>query len=275
MNLAGYPQFRHTILSLTGIDLDCYKGNQMERRLQAIMRRVGAEDLLQYSRMLQGEPQRVKEFRDFLTINVTEFFRNPDKFAELKERILPDLLRRWPRLRIWSAGCSTGAEPYSLVIILDELDPRGQHEIVATDIDEEALKAARSGAYPERDMREVSPQRRRRYFTQEGDLWVVRPEYRQRVRFQQQNLLSDPFPTEVDLILCRNVVIYFSEEAKDGLYCRFHRALKPGGHPVRRRYRKSAQGPGIGLCQCHALLLSGGEISPVLAAVPPCATKGR
>lgn len=229
MNLAGYPQFRHTILSLTGIDLDCYKGNQMERRLQAIMRRVGAEDLLQYSRMLQGEPQRVKEFRDFLTINVTEFFRNPDKFAELKERILPDLLRRWPRLRIWSAGCSTGAEPYSLVIILDELDPRGQHEIVATDIDEEALKAARSGAYPERDMREVSPQRRRRYFTQEGDLWVVRPEYRQRVRFQQQNLLSDPFPTEVDLILCRNVVIYFSEEAKDGLYCRFHRALKPGG----------------------------------------------
>lgn len=229
MNLAGYAAFRRTVLGLTGIDLDCYKGSQMERRLQAIMRRVGAVDLLHYSHLLSGDPGRVKEFRDFLTINVTEFFRNPDKFAELQQQILPELLRRSRHLRIWSAGCSTGAEPYSLAIILDELDPGGRHELLASDIDEEALKAARAGAYQERDLREVSPERRRKYFTRDGDLWVVRQELRARVRFQQQNLLSDPFPREIDLILCRNVVIYFAEEAKEGLYRRFHQALKPGG----------------------------------------------
>lgn len=229
MNLAGYPTFRSTVLSVTGIDLDCYKGSQMERRLQAIMRRVGADDLLQYSRMLQADTIRVKEFRDFLTINVTEFFRNPDKFEELRQAVLPELLRRFQRLVMWSAGCSTGAEPYSLAITLDELDPTGQHEVLATDIDEEALKAARNGAFLERDMLEVNPQRRQRYFTQDGDHWVVRPEIRAKVKFRQQNLLSDAFPADVDLILCRNVVIYFSEEAKFELYRRFHRALKPGG----------------------------------------------
>ncbi len=229
MNLIGYANFRRSVLDLTGIDLDCYKGNQLERRLQGILRRVGADDLNQYSRLLLAEPARVKEFRDFLTINVTEFFRNPDKFEELKQKIFPELIRRSPRLRIWSAGCSTGAEPHSLAIIMDEVDPRGHHELIATDLDEEALKTAREGTYQERDMREVSPQRRDRYFTRQGDFWTVRPEIRAKIRLQQQNLLKDPFPTDVDLILCRNVVIYFSEEAKDDLYRRFHRALKSGG----------------------------------------------
>lgn len=228
MNLAGYVPFRITVLEHTGIDLDCYKGAQMERRLQTIMRRAGVEDLSAYARLLSGSPVRLKEFKDFLTINVSEWLRNPEKFEELQRTVLPELIARTRSLRIWSAGCSNGSEPYSVAMILDELDPGGRHQVIATDLDEEILKAARAGVYAEKDIKSVSPQRRARYFVQQGDQYSITPKIRERVRFEKQNLLSDPFPTDIDLILCRNVVIYFTEEAKDELYRRFHRSLKPG-----------------------------------------------
>lgn len=227
--LPGYPVFRKTVLELTGIDLDCYKGTQMERRLQSIMRRAGVADLHAYASLLASTPSRLKEFQDFLTINVSEWLRNPDKFEELQKVILPGLLKESRRLRIWSAGCSNGSEPYSVAMLLDELDPHGQHEILATDIDEEILKVARLGIYQEKDIRAVSPARRARYFIQRGEQVEVKPVLRARVRFARHNLLSDPFPLNLDLILCRNVVIYFTEEAKDELYRKFHRALRPGG----------------------------------------------
>lgn len=229
MNLPGYPVFRRTVLQLTGIDLDCYKGTQMERRLQTIMRRAGVSDLAAYARLLQTAPARVKEFQDFLTINVSEWLRNPDKFEELKQVILPELLKRNPVLRIWSAGCANGAEPYSVAMLLDELDPIGRHQIWATDLDAEILKVARAGIYQEKDIKNVSPARRAKYFTPVEDGFAVSDRLKARVRFEQHNLLSDPFPRDLDLILCRNVVIYFTEEAKDELYRKFHAALKPGG----------------------------------------------
>jgi len=229
MNLPGYPIFRKTVLDLTGIDLDCYKGTQMERRLQTIMRRAGVADLAAYARLLSTTPSRVKEFQDFLTINVSEWVRNPEKFEELQKSIIPELLKRSSRLKFWSAGCSNGSEPYSVAMLLDELDPHGRHHILATDLDEEILKVARAGVYTEKDIRGVSPGRRSRFFLQDGDKFTVKPELKARVQFERQNLLSDPFPSDVDLILCRNVVIYFTEEAKDELYRRFHRSLKPGG----------------------------------------------
>lgn len=229
MNLPGYPVFRKTVLDLTGIDLDCYKGTQMERRLQTIMRRAGVSDLAAYARLLSATPARVKEFQDFLTINVSEWLRNPEKFEELQKAIFPELLKRSPRLKVWSAGCSNGSEPYSVALLLNELSPNGNHQVLATDLDEEILKAARAGTYSEKDVKNVSPARRSRFFTQQGDQFTVKPELKAMVQFQRQNLLSDPFPTDVDLVLCRNVVIYFTEEAKDELYRRFHRSLKPNG----------------------------------------------
>src|SRR5690606_36745672 len=116
-------------------------------------------------RLLQTTPARVKEFQDFLTINVSEWLRNPDKFEELKQGILPELLKRNPVLRIWSAGCANGAEPYSVAMLLDELDPIGRHQIWATDLDGEILKVARAGIYQEKDIKNVSPARRAKYFT--------------------------------------------------------------------------------------------------------------
>lgn len=229
MHMQGYSIFQRTVLDLTGIDLDCYKGTQMERRLQTIMRRAGVSDLNAYAKLLATTPTRVKEFQDFLTINVSEWLRNPEKFDELQKIILPELLKRSPRLKIWSAGCSNGSEPYSVAMLLDELDPTGRHQIIATDLDQEILKVARAGAYQEKDIKNVSPARRAKYFTQQNDEFVVNPVLRSRIQFERQNLLSDPTPQELDLILCRNVVIYFTEEAKDELYRKFHQALKPGG----------------------------------------------
>lgn len=229
MNLLGYPAFHRTVLDLTGIDLDCYKGTQMERRLQTIMRRAGVSDLAAYARLLATTPARVKEFQDFLTINVSEWLRNPEKFEELQRAVLPELLRRRPSLKIWSAGCSNGSEPYSVAMLLDELNPAGRHQVLATDLDEQILKVAVEGVYTEKDIKNVSPARRSRYFRQEGDRFAVLPALRSRVQFQRHNLLSDPFPSGIDLLLCRNVVIYFTEEAKDELYRRFHQSLNPGG----------------------------------------------
>lgn len=230
MNLAGYEVFQRTVLRLTGIDLDCYKGTQLERRLQTIMRRQGADGLAEYARLLEREPAQVKIFQDFLTINVSEFERNPEKFGELKEQILPALLRRSPQLKIWSAGCSIGAEPYTVSILLDELDPKGRHEIWATDLDEEILKTARAGVYSDKDIKNVGVERRARYFTREGDQYRIKPSVASRVKFERHNLLASSFPVNsFDLILCRNVVIYFTEEAKDQLYRRFHGSLKPDG----------------------------------------------
>lgn len=229
MNLAGYPIFRRCVLELTGIDLDCYKGTQMERRLQTIMRRAGAPSLTAYARLLSDSPEKVKEFQDFLTINVSEWLRNPEKFRELQQEILPELLRRRKSLRIWSAGCANGSEPYSVAMLLDELDPRGHHQILATDLDAEILKVAAQGLYTEKDIKNVSPARRTQYFVREGEKFRVIPALRERVQFRRQNLLADAYPSEIDLLLCRNVVIYFTEEAKDELYRRFHQALTPGG----------------------------------------------
>jgi chemotaxis protein methyltransferase CheR len=229
MNLPGYDEFRRTLMGRTGIDLDCYKGTQMERRLQTIMRRVGLSDLSAYARLLDRDAARLKEFQDFLTINVSEWLRNPEKWDELKAEILPRLRQENPRLQIWSAGCSNGSEPYSLAMLLNELEPGGPGQILATDLDEEILKAARAGIYSEKDLRNLSPARRARYLTERDGLVSVRPELKARITFTRQNLLADPFPVDLDLILCRNVVIYFTESVKDELYRKFHRALRPGG----------------------------------------------
>jgi len=227
-NLA-YHRFSRKVLALTGIDLDRYKSTQMERRLQTMMKRVGVDGYGPYEALLERDPKAIKELKDFITINVSEFFRNPEKFDELKSAVLPGLLKSRGSLRIWSAGCSNGSEPYSVSIVLDEIDPAGHHRILGTDLDEEILKVARAGAYGERDLKNVDERRRGRYFRRIGDMWHVTQGVMSRIQFEGQNLLTAEFGRDFDLILCRNVVIYFTEETKDDLYRRFHKALRPGG----------------------------------------------
>jgi chemotaxis protein methyltransferase CheR len=227
-----YERFCGGVRSLLRIDLDDYRRGQMERRLRSFARRSGDGDLDAYLARLRRDVAAREAFLDHMTINVSELFRNPELFADLERDVLPDLLAGAGRrgLRVWSAGCSYGAEPYSLAVMLAEAAPGARHEILATDLDERMLARGREGRFSEPDMRSVAPARRARWFAPD-DAGGVRAAdaLRRSIRFTRLDLLADRFPAAQDLILCRNVVIYFTEAAKARLYARFMEALRPGG----------------------------------------------
>ena len=131
----GYSVFERTVQRLTGVDLASYRPGQMRRRLDVLLRRVGATGFVEYARMLERDPARLQEFRDYFTINVTSFFRDAERFTFLESTVLPSLLSEPRSLQVWSAACSIGAEPYSVAILLRELAPLLRHKIVATDVD--------------------------------------------------------------------------------------------------------------------------------------------
>lgn len=228
---ADYLRFCDGVRSVCGIDLGHYRPAQMERRLRTFAERAGHGDLDAYLAQIRRDIVARDDFLDRMTINVSELFRNPERFEELERIHLPSLLGASPRgLKTWSAACSYGAEPYSLAILLSELLPDGRHEVRATDIDRNILERARQGEFSRADLRNLTPARRARWFVdtaaggaRAGD------ELRRAVRFSHMDLLKDRYPSGIDLILCRNVVIYFTEEAKRRIYAGLRAALRPGG----------------------------------------------
>ncbi len=224
-----YEVFRKKVLELTRIDLGLYKSQQMQRRIGSLMERAGVPTFAAYGRLLERDPKELDKFADYITINVSEFFRNPEKFDELEQEVLPELLARSPNLNIWSAGCSNGAEIYSVAMILEDIAPRGYHRLLATDIDSTILSKALAGVYGPQDVRNVPAARLAKHFKTDGDQYVISPEMRSKVQFKMHNLLADPFESRLDLILCRNVVIYFTDEAKQHLYNKFWKSLKDDG----------------------------------------------
>jgi chemotaxis protein methyltransferase CheR len=222
--------FKARVAPLIGLDLDAYKPHQIERRIAALFCRTGLKSLEQYAGLLQGDERRLADFVDGLTINVSEFFRNPERWEELASQILPALLARPGELTAWSAGCSMGAEPYSLGIVLEELGALSRVRLIGTDLDRASLQRAEAGLYGAHELAGVSPERLARHFVPEGAMQrFVAPEIRARTSFFRHDLLADEPPGGCHLILCRNVVIYLNEEGKLALYRRFHRALAPGG----------------------------------------------
>ncbi|MHB0912681.1 MAG: CheR family methyltransferase [Armatimonadota bacterium] len=230
-NLAAidYERFKTNIRERTGLDLNAYKQNQMERRLRSAMERAGARSFGHYYRMLDTDDTLLKEFMDRVTINVSELFRNPEQFKVLEGYVIPDLMDRSSSIRAWSAGCSYGQEVYSVAACLKDAAPNRAHSIMATDIDEKALAHARKGVFTPLDARNLEAMKKDHWFRCEGESVLPDESLRPMIRIQRLDLLTDAFPTKMDLILCRNVVIYFTESAKDRLYRRFYDALKPGG----------------------------------------------
>jgi chemotaxis protein methyltransferase CheR len=230
---ADYAAFVLRVRRLLGVDLNGYKPEQMRRRLTSLAARHGADTLSRFAEIMEKDEQALAAFKNFFTINVSEFLRDVPRWAELERRVLPELYQQGGRrpLKIWSAGCSYGAEPYSVAMLLDEMTPGVRHSIVATDIDETILARAQRGAgYLEADLRNVEPARRARCFTKEADgTFTVRETLRSRIRFQKQDLLAGVPDQGLDLIVCRNVVIYFTEDAKKALYGRMFAAMRPCG----------------------------------------------
>ncbi len=224
-----FARFVEQVRRLTSIDLSQYKETQMRRRLTTLRLKHGYATFADFFRAIEKDPILRGEFLDRMTINVSEFWRNPIRWETLRERFLPGLLQKSVRLRAWSAACSTGEEPYTLAMILDDMGVLGRASILATDIDEGVLAKAKEGVYPERSVRDVPPHFIEAYFTREGEGYRVSDRLKRAVRFERHNLLLDPFGEGFDLIICRNVLIYFTEEAKHELYGKLARALRPGG----------------------------------------------
>jgi len=225
----GWEWFVKKFQQKSGIDLTAYKRPQMERRIGSFMRSVDAPTYASFIKILENDPAIYRKFLDHITINVSEFFRNGNHWEVLRKDIIPKLLQQRAQIRAWSAGCSTGEEPYSLAILFQEYFPQRFEKIFATDIDQDALEKAKTGLYLPKSLQAVPQALVRRYFEEVNGYLRVRDEIRRCVRFERHDLLKDRYPSNMDLILCRNVVIYFTEEAKEKLYRRFVDSLRPGG----------------------------------------------
>lgn len=222
--------FKRQVSPLVGIDLGAYKDRQMERRINALMSRANVSDHSAYLDLLKRDARRLQEFIDGLTINVSEWFRNPEQFQALEREVLPDLLDRFGTIKIWSAGSSVGCEIYSVLILLDRMNMLGRAELLGTDIDDRALEQAREGWYGPSEQKGLSPDIIKRYFEgQPGGILRFNPELASLVKFEKHNLLSDPAPAGCHLAICRNVVIYFTEESKAVIHRSLRGSLQRGG----------------------------------------------
>lgn len=226
-----YTFLKQKIRRLTGIDLEAYKSTQMRRRLNSFIGQSRSVTIPDFCRKIETNAALLENLRTYMTINVSEFFRDEDSFTSLKNTVLPSLVRSRSRLTVWSAGCSCGQEPYSIAILLDMLGgTAATSRILATDIDAGALRiAAAGGPYGHESLRNVGPSVLARYFAPVPGGYLVNDRIRRRVEFRPQNLLDDRFDEGFDLIICRNVTIYFTNEAKFQLNKRFHTSLRDGG----------------------------------------------
>ncbi len=222
--------------SATGSDFSQYKKSTIGRRVERRMAQHGLTDIEVYARYLREHPAELKLLFRELLINVTSFFRDPDAFAALKQDILPQLLADKPDdyvLRIWTPGCSTGEEAYSIAMALREVMDESRHEfkvqIYATDLDDEAIRVARGGLYPPNVAADLTPERLRRFFVKDEAGYRIKKDIREMVVFAIQNVIKDPPFTRLDLVSCRNLMIYLEPELQNRLIPALHYALKPGG----------------------------------------------
>ncbi len=221
-----------------GGDFRGYKEGMLMRRAKRRMSLRGSESLAAYLGYMQTHQEEVEALRKDLLINVTEFFREPQAWRALEESVLPRILDNHEPdepVRAWVAGCSTGEEAYSLGITLLEMRQKagldiGLH-ILASDLDHASLEVARKGIYPGSIANVLNPELLARYFTRiEGNRFRVRKTLRESVLFSQHNLIADPPFSRMDLISCRNLLIYMKPEVQDQLFAMFHFALKPEGY---------------------------------------------
>lgn len=225
-----YEYFKKEILRLTSIDLNCYKEKQMKRRIDTLIAKHRIEGYDRYVSELKSNKELFEEFVNYITINVSEFYRNPEQWKLMEQQVIPELIQKFGKnIKVWSAACSTGDEPYSLVMALSRHIPLKNIKIYATDLDKQVIEKAKVGLYSEKSIVSVPSDMREKYFTKMGPSYKISEEIKSRVEFREHNLLKDRYPTDCHLIVCRNVLIYFTEEAKDEVFRMFCKSLANGG----------------------------------------------
>lgn len=236
MNLSVDPGLPLLMRRLEGEalpSLAMYKDKCLQRRLAVRMRACGVGTIADYVGVLDAHPEEVERLRQALTINVTQFYRNPEAWRRLTEELSAVEWQQRAAWSAWSAGCASGEEAYTLAMALSEASssrPPAVIRVDGTDVDAGCLQVARTGRYPERALAEVSPEVRDRWTRVEGDQREVVPQLRSRVRFHQHDLGREPPPAApYDVIACRNVLIYFERASQERVLERFVSALRPGG----------------------------------------------
>ena len=225
-----YEWFKKSVFNLTKIDLNAYKEKQMKRRIDTLIGKYSITGYDKFFEKLKTDKDVLDTFVTYLTINVSEFFRNVDQWNLMEKDMVPELMQKFGKnLKIWSAACSTGDEPYTIVMVLSRHLPLNQINVLATDLDTVAIAKAKAGVYAAKEIQGVPDDLKKKYFTQEGSMYKISDEIKSRVTFKQADLLRDPYPKDYHLIVCRNVLIYFTEEAKDETFRKFYGSLAPQG----------------------------------------------
>ncbi len=229
--LGTYEAFKQSIYDMTKIDLNSYKERQMKRRIEALIIKHNINSYNDYVNKLKTDKAAYEEFINYITINVSEFYRNPEQWTLLEKEIIPYLLEHFGKdLKIWSAACSTGDEPYSLVMLLSKFIPMNKIKILATDIDKTVMDKAKIGLYHEKSLKGLPEEFIKKYFVKINDkAYQISDQIKACVEFKQHDLLREAYPVNCDLIICRNVLIYFTDEAKNKIYQDFNKALKKDG----------------------------------------------
>ncbi len=248
--MGSYETFKQSIYDMTKIDLNSYKERQMKRRIEALIAKHGINSYADYIIKLRTDKVAFDEFINYITINVSEFFRNPEQWSLLEKEVFPYLIEHFGKeLTIWSAACSTGDEPYSLAILLSKFLPLNKIKIIATDIDKRVMEKAQAGLYHEKSLKALPEEFLNKYFVKINDrTYQISDAIKSCVEFKQHDLLKDSYPSNCDLIVCRNVLIYFTDEAKNKIYSDFYKALKKNGLLFVGSTEQIIQAQQIGFC---------------------------
>jgi chemotaxis protein methyltransferase CheR len=249
-----YSWFKKKIKEIAGLDIDSYRPDQMKRLMAKALDKSGARNYVEFIKQLEKSPAKIQAFRDSVTINVSHLFRDAQRWEELK-KYLPELGNSGQAekqrggisrtIRVWSAGCSIGAEPFTLAILLEEHAAKQRpfsYEILCTDIDSMMLQRAREGVFTDAETKEVPKKLLEKHFVIIGRpdvewanrstanvFYQVAHTLRAKMKFIIHNLLDERWEKGFDLIVCRNVLIYFNNETKEKLFRKFHGALAENG----------------------------------------------
>jgi len=231
-------EFSMVIMHKFGYNLSNYRNSCLQRRINARKRSVHVDNIYEYLRYIEENPSEIHYLIDTITIHVTEFFRDRSAFDYLRDYIIPELIesKSGKTLRVWSAGCSTGEEAYTLAIVLKEsLDAYRSNLdllVIGTDISTRAIQTAERGVYSAEKVSGLSNMLLRKFFEKDGHYYKVKETLRKNVKFFTHDLTSDPPVKETDILVCRNVLIHFKEPAKRRIILQFSRSLNDGGYLV-------------------------------------------
>ena len=243
-----YVDFCEGVRRICAIDLLQYRRGQMERRIGTFATARGHAGLAEYLQALRADRAELEAFLDRVTINVSQLWRHPEQFDVLERHVLPELAEKG-RIRAWSAGCSYGAEAFTLAAVCKAVVPEANVTITGVDIDPRMVERAREAVFSEADARSVKPAVMDRWFEKLADgRFRPKAELRALTRFEVGDLLRvQPRAAAYDLVMCRNTVIYFTDEVRDALHARLVTALRPGGYLVVGATERVSDPPGIGL----------------------------